>query len=331
MDINNSNSNQSQGTKKYMDFVRSSGPNPIKPKTVAKSNTLMRSVVSKPTNTTHINVSTSSLQNSEIKVHGPITRSTSIHSVKAKPSIRSRQVNNSLEAPVVQKHEKVDRFGAPAVKAVSEAELNMLTKPSTTHLEPALHTAPEPAKQNIISRDKMMFENSVKKAFAAENNHHKTKKHSSTMSKLATAGIFALVLLVVAGGLSYHYLNRVSLYLASTKAGFSATSPTYSPSGYGIANVSYAKGIVSSEYHSNTDNRSYNISEKTTTWNNTDLVNNYVSALSNDDYVTINSNGLTIYLYGTRNATWINNGIWYIITSNNSLSDQQMVHLATSM
>ena len=53
-------------------------------------------------------------------------------------------------------------------------------------------------------------------------------------------------------------------------------------------------------------------------------------APTDPNYQVVVGGGRTVYLYGSRNATWVNNGLWYVLQGNDSLSNQQLVQLATS-
>jgi hypothetical protein len=70
--------------------------------------------------------------------------------------------------------------------------------------------------------------------------------------------------------------------------------------------------------------------QKQSTWDSTALHDNFVAA-KNGSYQTIQSAGRTIYTYGNGNATWVNSGVWYQVTSNGSLKMNDLVNLANSM
>jgi hypothetical protein len=138
---------------------------------------------------------------------------------------------------------------------------------------------------------------------------------------------------IVAGGLFINAnFNKVELYVASSKAGFSATLPTVKPSGYDLKNISAGGGVIEASFNSNSDGRNYSISEKKSSVSNDDLLANYVTAKAGLNYQTVNTaSGNTIYIYNGHNATWTSKGIWYVLQDNNSLSNRQIIDISDSM
>ena len=61
------------------------------------------------------------------------------------------------------------------------------------------------------------------------------------------------------------------------------------------------------------------------------LLNGYVENNAGFNYQTINTNHKTVYIYNGHDATWVNNGIWYVIQDNNSLSYHQIINIVNSM
>ena len=46
---------------------------------------------------------------------------------------------------------------------------------------------------------------------------------------------------------------------------------------------------------------------------------------------TIDTAGRTVYIYGNDNASWVDNGIWYQVTSNGDLSNTDVLNIASSL
>jgi len=60
------------------------------------------------------------------------------------------------------------------------------------------------------------------------------------------------------------------------------------------------------------------------------LLSNFITP-SYPQHQTVQASGLTIYLYNDHSATWVNGGIWYVVQSDGSLNDRQLIDLATSL
>lgn len=145
------------------------------------------------------------------------------------------------------------------------------------------------------------------------------------------AGIGAAIMLsvLVLGVVVNQNLPNVRLQMASAKAGFNAGLPDYRPAGYSLSSLDYSGGVVATQFKSNSDDRRYTITQKTSSWDSDTLRDSFV-APAGPHYQTVETAGRTIYLYNEHDATWVNGGIWYVIQSDGSLNDRQLVELATS-
>lgn len=124
---------------------------------------------------------------------------------------------------------------------------------------------------------------------------------------------------------------KIKMKVASAKAGFAASLPGNSPAGFHLGEMQYGAGAVALSYKSNSDEtRKFNITQKTSSWDSTTLRDTVV-APADRDFRTVEDGGLTIYLYGQNNATWVDQGIWYQVQGNGSLSDRQLVDIAQSL
>lgn len=156
------------------------------------------------------------------------------------------------------------------------------------------------------------------------------KKPRQHHSRRLRVSVGTAVVLLVAGVVGSQQLPNLRLHMASAKAGFSASLPAYQPAGYSLGQLSYSQGVVASRFNSNSDDRAYTLLQKKSTWDSQALRDNFV-APADKNYQTVESAGRIIYLYGEHNAAWVNGGIWYQIQSNGSLSNQQLVKLASSL
>ncbi len=182
------------------------------------------------------------------------------------------------------------------------------TKPTTSSelLEQAL--------QQATSHQQAVFESP----------HRNRVKHRA---RVGTAIALPLVVLALVG---LHNLPGIRLQMASASVGFSATLPNYRPVGFSQGALSYSPGVVATEFHSNSDDRAYTVTQKRSSWDKTALRDNFLNPL-NTDYQSVAAGSKIIYIYGQHNATWVSDGIWYVIQSKGSLSDRQVVLLASSL
>ena len=119
--------------------------------------------------------------------------------------------------------------------------------------------------------------------------------------------------------------------MAGSRAGFAASLPSYQASGFGLSQIRTNAGEVALNFKDkNNVNKNYVVQEKPSSWDSLALRDNFVSVTDNKSR-TLQSNGMAIYLYGDNNATWVNGGIWYLVSGNGTLSDNQIINLANSL
>ncbi len=146
----------------------------------------------------------------------------------------------------------------------------------------------------------------------------------------AAKGAAALLALLLVGAAGWYAMPGLRLHAASAKAGFSASLPAYHPAGYSLSKLDAGPGIVASRFGSHSDGRAYTITQKESSWNSQDLRDKFV-APAYAQYQTVQAGSRTVYLYGDGNATWVDTGVWYVIQSNGSLGDRQLIELAESL
>jgi hypothetical protein len=143
------------------------------------------------------------------------------------------------------------------------------------------------------------------------------------------AGVVAFV--VMAGYIWMQNYPRMALRLASNKAGFSAVMPSYLPSSYNLEGpIAYAPGQVVINFNSASDNSKLVLAERKTDWDSSSLLENYV-ARKTKDYLAVENQGLTVYLYNGNQASWVNRGVWYTIEGQNNLNRDQVLKIASSL
>lgn len=315
------NQNQTVGASqiqpKFMDFVSKTDVNSIF-KPLQPSRTLMRGSVNRQTlGQTSLSRTSSPLSSSFNPI---VTPKTSVNSVDQSRLTRAQNTDRS---------QMVNRFGASAQSTPSTILEPPIEQPAVPDSTAATDNQPLAQVDQPYQPSMALFNKSLETATA-----HNMPPLAPTKKggrKLVT-GLSALLILIIAGGLFVNLnINKLEVYLAKSKSGFSATLPSKGPAGYSLAKVSSAAGIVSTKFASNTDNRSYTITERQSLWSTQTLLDSYVIPITSGSYQLYNAGNIQVYIYGNKDATWVNNGIWYLVASNNSLSNTQLINIASSM
>jgi hypothetical protein len=305
-------------------------PNP-KNRTKQRSSTLRRDLVKKPVNTApHIKANGN--------VHASIEKSAT-----GRGSLLRRIPNHRLSAAqTTAKSHSVSRFLNHSSTKPKLAELSPVKAPveptSVAKSAPkhapsisALATSTEATKQEVFSHS------------IAQATHHSLEKVKKTprsffsgnklrfSAKISgvVAGCFAIVL--IGGFFAYQNIPSVAMRVAASQAGFQGSLPSNTPSGYSFKGpINYEKGRINIVYKSNTDDRQFSITQKPSNWNSESLLANHLIA-NKTRYQTYHDKGLTVYIYGAENATWVSKGIWYTIEGQGGLSSQQILSVASSL
>lgn len=282
---------------------------------VQRSQTLMRSAVHKPqvAKKPHITV--------PVERNGAIVKAV----VPAKLSVAEVDTKRLQHAQAIPKSKLVTRFNdtGPAYVPVVPTQLApSIAQPIMT---------PAPAQ---VSHQTDMFTAALHAATSHQQppvKQHFKKQHKSRAHRILAVSGAALFGVVLIGLVVSQNMTNIRLQLASAKAGFSATLPGSQPSGYGVKNFSASSNIVTAHYKSNSDSdRQFTITEKPSTWDSATLRESYVKQIT-PNYQVVEEGGRTIFIYNNNTATWVNGGIWYTIDGANTLTNKQLIDLATSM
>ncbi len=303
-------------------------PNHAK-KTVQKSQTLMRQVVKKPTPKTTVStpqvVHKASLGQSLHREHIAAT-------VSKNPSV-SRFNTHTNPSPIIKKVQHLP-VKHPAQQATHQQKSHAPVR-AAMHA-PAVKAKHEPVRNNNVA-SKAIVERALATADAHEAPMHHPRKKRKLMHKLGISAramtisstVFAVALL--SGFYAIQNVPNLSMRVAATRAGFDASMPGFSPSGFSFKGpINYAPGQVTISFQSRTDDRTYNVVEQESSWNSDALLANYVVSETNQ-YQTYLDRGRTLYIYNGSNATWVDNGIWYQIVGDSDLTTDQLVRIAASI
>lgn len=280
-----------------------------------RSQTLMRSTVRKPEVTKRPHIV------APISHNGAVIKTP----VPAKLSVNDIDTKRLQHAQAVPKSKLVTRFSSS-----SSNYTPMIAAPT-------LANAPQPLmtpSATPVSHQNDIFTAALHAATSHQEppvkQHFKKQRKSPARRIFAVSGA-ALAVVVLLGLVVSQNMTSIRLQLASSKAGFSATIPSHEPSGFGLHKFSAAANEVTAHYTSNSDSdRQFSIIEKPSDWDSATLRDSYVKQIT-QNYQIVEENGRTIFLYNNDSATWVNGGVWYVISGAHSLSNKQLIDIATSM
>jgi hypothetical protein len=299
---------------------RTGAPKQVKPavKSVQRSGTLMRSVVKKPQTTTAAH-------------HVP--KPAAIHKTQSQPAARQARADQVNQSTLISKFGRSSRpslstqVTALPVKAPPRAEPPVMDlraqiaavtaspKTFSNQFERALHQA-DSHKQPKLKKQKLV---------------HKAARKAHITPKVAQIGSALAAAFIIGGFFFYQNIPNLSMRVAATRAGVSAALPSYHPAGFSMSRqIQYSPGQIKVSYHSNSDQRAFDVIQKKSDWSKQDLVNNFVAA-NNRTYQTYQDNDRTIYIYDGSNAAWVDRGVLYQIEGSSSLNSDQLLRLAASI
>ena len=244
-------------------------------------------------------------------------------------SVKQLDPKRLQHAKQVHKSKLISRFGATVPTNPQITTYDQLAASKVSHARKHAAASHRPASHKATTTADLL-EKALQNATSHEQPAIKNPKLGRTKRGV---GIGAAIVLAVTtlGLVTAQNLPNARLQMASAKAGFDASLPTYKPAGYSLGKLNYSEGVVATQFNSNSnDDRGYTITQKKTSWDSAALRDVFVKT-TDANYETIETAGRTIYIYGKHNATWVNSGIWYQIQSNGSLGNRQLINLASSL
>lgn len=277
------------------------------------AHTLMRTAVKKPA---------PSLKR-QVKAHGPadtVARKP-VAQIIPKPAAHAVNPHRVSHAQKVSKSAHVSRFFSD--------KKHVATPPVAAHA-PVL--AQKAAHQPLITKPKStadLLQHALEHATSHEELFDASKQFRKPRPSLSI-GLGVVALIVIIGVVASQSYTTLRLQVASSKAGFNASLPAYKPAGYSLGNLTYGPGNVGIHFKSNSDARSFSVTEKASQWDSNTL-REQVLAPTGTQYQTIESAGRTIFLDDKQNANWVNGGVWYSVNTNGTLNTEQLVQIAKSL
>ncbi|MCA9333091.1 hypothetical protein KDA00_04440 [Candidatus Saccharibacteria bacterium] len=286
-----------------------------------KSKTLMRKGLPKPSVSS--DVKTSSVQ--------PITKN-NLTGSKLRESRAMRISQSKLiskfgnEVKKITKYSPISIVEPPNIKTDSQGSENEANPNNLSKISDNVLHSKSNFKENILSSTSHRA-NKKKKTFKS----HKIAKKLRVSPRVLNISLIAFSLLILGGYFAYNNVPNLAMKLASTRSGISGTMPDYQPNGFALDGpLKYQAGQIVISFKSNSDDRSYKVTERNSEWNSDTLLQNHVAA-NRRPYQTFQDKGKTIYIYDGDSASWVDNGIWYEISGNSSLSTDQVLRIASSL
>lgn len=222
----------------------------------------------------------------------------------------------------------------------SDAQLEELSKSTEAPIDfgrPS-HIAPEVSQHNSATPKEQPTKSTPQqkstKPIISKGNFKTAKDKLKSKKSLKPAGIgLSIMALFITGAYIWQVnYSALAFKIASSKAGMSATMPGYMPGGYRlIGEIKTNPGSVSYNLVNDSKDKKISISQTKTDWDSQALAENYVAPKAGN-YLALQAQGLTVYMLGDSQATWVNKGTWYTIDSpNQSLTQDQAIKIATSL
>ena len=243
---------------------------------------------------------------------------TNITPAATKPVIQKPTQTKQVQDTISRPHPVVAR--AHQVQAARKTQTQVAAAPIKQQAKKPAAT--QPASQTIVQQ-------ALKNAPSPhEAKPHKTKR----MPNRFAGALFGCMALVLFGGyVTYLNVPNLSTRVAAAQAGIDASYPSYQPDGYKLNGpVAYSDGQVRMKFAANTGNSQFTLNQKSSSWDSSALLDNYVKEKSDGDYSTSQEKGLTVYNYDS-NAAWVSGGIIYTIEGDAPLSPDQIRKIATSI
>ena len=284
-----------------------------------RTKTLMRQSVKKPatnsTNKGHTNGLVT--QPKPIVINGTDRQQRAIHSLQSKHISKFAPTESHT---ILRKTAEIPVASAPARQKESrQRQYNIQdTPPTLDHFVAARNIA----RPNI-------FEAALSSATTHQAKKRPSQKELHKRGTRLSAGLATIALL--AGFYTYQNIPRLALARASSQIGFSAQVPNFHPAGFAQSGpIQYQRGLVVMNFRSNSDDRTYTVTQAKTQQPPANLGNDYL-AKQGKDYETAQADGRQVFIYNGSNATWIKDGVWYTVEGNADLSRNQLLNIASSI
>jgi preprotein translocase subunit SecD len=283
------------------------------------------------------------------QVHRSVQKSTTLNrryvSRDARPAPRAETVSKSDAPAAIHSHHRTvqARASSPATGVTHFAPTH---KPAPqrviSDIGPVRHkltdnvvakTAKAPAR--VVKPSHVLKQEAIAHAMAQTpakgSRAEVSQPRNPKMKRFVGVASASLAILLLGGYFTYLSMPALSTRVAATQAGIAASYPGYQPSGYSLSGpVAYQQGKVTMTFAANAGPATYTLEQTKSGWDSSAVLDGYVAPQAGADYETTTSNGLTIYTYANH-AAWVNRGIFYTISGDAPLSNDQIQRIATSL
>lgn len=288
------------------------------------------------------------------QAHRVTQKSTTLRRDVLKKPVSKTQIGSARRKPAVgrvARSEQIQRFAAhpqPIIKpAPKPTAVRLDITPVRTKVAPsaivsqkqALVSRPvaSPAQTPTLSsralKEKLIAERlaAVDTSVSPSKKAHTRRRLFASQPKLASLMSASLAIMLLGGYLTYLNMPGLSVRVAAAQADVAATFPDYHPDGYRFNGpVAYSPGQVAINFIANGGTNKYTVTEQKSTWDSQAVYDNIVAKAADDNYITNSQQGLTIYTYEGE-AAWVNKGILYTVHGDAPLSNEQLLHIASSL
>ncbi len=225
----------------------------------------------------------------------------------------------------------ISKFGARGLLDIymTPVPADISVRPEPTNQNSTIYTAPENTKNSSLSALDIHLQNSLKHASAHKNKPLKKQKRTNKTSKRMNIALMSLAIILIGGFIAYQNSEILAVRIAAQRAGISMTVPGYTPAGFRLNNHTSKAGEITMGYKSNTDGRSYNLTQSISSWDSGALIAHFLDAKTYQ--VTQTNKGLQVYTYDGSNATWLDHGVWFNLYGDAQLSSNQLSELINSI
>jgi len=289
-----------------------------------RSRTLMRAVVNKPANTTAAPVAKGGRVKPDLKRISRaklISKNAKVSRFGMASSAASAKKTPALSiGEVMPKHTVAASHtgGNASSTAIAKPLPSLITSVSHRHLERLLDQA-------LTNAD------AHKQALRAQLKGNGFWQRVGRAPKWLSISLLLLVILVLGGFFAWQNIPSVAVKVTSLRAHISASTPSYTPSGFKFAGLTnYHSGAITIQYKANSDaSRTFAITQEKSNLNSPSLV---ATELSGNTSQSSQINGKTVYIYGSDNdAAWVDHGIKYSIDDHANLNADQILKIAGSL
>ncbi len=262
-----------------------------------------------------------------LKAHGHVKATTVPQSHFIAPKLSAEQIDdNRLKHAHGVRHSRLITHYSYSDTPLTPDRPQMISLPRAVVPRPAMRA---PVRSRSTAD---MLERAVARATTHEQPPYRPSRgrYGRHTRRIVGVGSVVVLFVVLTGFLIHANMSNIKVDLASSKAGFSAGLPTAALGSYNLASVGSSVRQVSLEYNQpNNLSGSYEIIERPSAWDSATLRDMFVTQVTKY-YQTEDDGGRIVYLYGQGNATWVNGGVWYTITSGGNLTDTDLLQIAAS-